>query len=328
MKPTFHHRAVNDRFEDPCVFARMLRERRAFLFDAGELGRLAAGDLQKITDVFVTHTHVDHFIGFDTLLRALLLRPIPLRVYGPENIIGCVEGKLSGYTWNVIDQYPLAIEVYAVGQHLVQHAEFTAGRRFRREDREPRPFDGIVLQDPPFTVKAARLTHGTPCLGFALEEDYHLNINKAALKRIGLPVGPWLGDLKKLIRRKAGPETLLRVGDREFRLSELMHIAEITPGQKISYITDVSPEECNIGKIIELVRGADTLYCEAYFLDRDRARAAERNHLTAGMAGSIARKAGVKRLVVIHCSRKYRSAPDETEKEAMDAFRGIPPVRE
>jgi len=323
MKPTFHHRPVNDRFEDPCVFARMLRERRAFLFDAGDISRLDAGDLHKITDVFVTHTHIDHFIGFDILLRSLLRRAVPLRVYGPENIISGVEGKLGGYTWNVIEQYPLAIEVFAISGHEVQHAKFSAGNRFRRIDRESRPFDGVVLKDPPYTVKAAHLTHGTPCLGFALEEDFHINIDKAALKSLGLPVGPWLSDLKKMVRQEAEPGAPLAVGGRAFRLSELLHIVEISRGQKVSYVTDVSPEDSNIGKVIELVRDSDTLYCEAYFLDRDRNRAVERNHLTAKMAGMIARKAGVKNLVVIHCSQKYRSEPGEIEQEAMDEFRGI-----
>ncbi len=83
MKPTFIHSLVNGPFEDPSLFVRIMREKRAFLFDIGNISRLGPGDLQKITDVFVTHTHIDHFIGFDILVRALLRREIPLRVYGP-----------------------------------------------------------------------------------------------------------------------------------------------------------------------------------------------------------------------------------------------------
>ena len=87
MKPTFHHRAINSPFDDPCVYVRALREKRALLFDLGHTNRLKPADIQKITDVFVTHTHIDHFIGFDTLLRALLRRETPLRIFGPPNII-------------------------------------------------------------------------------------------------------------------------------------------------------------------------------------------------------------------------------------------------
>ncbi|TAN40048.1 MAG: ribonuclease Z [Nitrospirae bacterium] len=322
MKPTFHHRPVNGLFGDPGVFVRMLRERRAFLFDAGDISRLDAGDLNKITDLFVTHTHIDHFIGFDTVLRALLRRAAPLRVYGPQNIIDCVEGKLRGYTWNLIEQYPLRIEVFAVDGDELRQAGFHAATRFRRIDREPRPFHGVVLEEPPYRVRVALLDHGTPCLGFSLEEDYHINIDKAALNDLGLPVGSWLADLKTMIRQKAGPDARLKAGARELRLADLIHIAGITDGQKISYITDISPDDRNSAEVIGLVKGSDTLYCEAYFLDEDRELSRERHHLTARLAGSLARKAGVRSLVVMHASPRYLERPEAIEKEAIEAFRG------
>ena len=82
-------------------------------------------------------------------------------------------------------------------------------------------------------------------------------------------------------------------------------------------ITDVEAVEfslVNIKKIIDFVKDSDTLYCEAYFLEKDRERAVERHHLTAKTAGRIAREAGVKNLVVMHFSPKYREFPDEPEE--------------
>lgn len=300
----------------------MLRERRAFLFDAGHIDRLSSGDLLKITDVFVTHLHIDHFIGFDTLLRALLRREIPLRVYGPENIIEAVEGKLKGYSWNLIEEYPIKIEVFGISYEEIRHASFHAENSFKRIDRGVRVFDGIALREPPFTVKAITLSHGIRCLGFLLEEDFHINIDKAALSTLGLPVGPWLSDFKRMIRDKVDPDTKLTVENRELRFSDLIHIANVTEGQKISYITDISPEEENITKVIELVRGSDTLYCEAYFLHEDIERAFERHHLTAKIAGEIARKAEVKNLILMHFSPKYRHKIEKIETEAMREFSG------
>ena len=75
---------------------------------------LSQGDIQKLTDVFVTHMHIDHFIGFDLILRSLLRRERPLRVFGPPGITGCVEGKLAGYSWNLIHEYPKALIHYLV----------------------------------------------------------------------------------------------------------------------------------------------------------------------------------------------------------------------
>ncbi|MEJ2181904.1 MAG: ribonuclease Z [Nitrospirota bacterium] len=322
MKPSFHHRLVNGPFEDPCLYVRFLRERRAFLFDAGNLGRLGQADLLKLSDVFISHTHIDHFIGFDTVLRALLRREAPLRVFGPRNLIECVEGKLRGYTWNLVEQYPLVIEAFAIEDGSVRASRFSARARFRREDRGERPFDGSLLREESFRVRAAVLEHDTDSVAYALEEDIHINIDKAALEEMGLPVGPWLSELKALIRRGAGDDTKLEVAGRPWRLADLRRAVLITEGQKISFTTDASPTGDNLARIESLVAGSHVLYCEAYFLDEDRGRARERHHLTAAMAGRLAREAGVKTLVPIHFSPKYRNAPRLPRDEALEAFAG------
>lgn len=321
MKPTFIHRLINSPFEDPSLFVRIIRERRALLFDIGSIDKLKPGDLQKISDVFVTHTHIDHFIGFDTLLRALLRREEPLRVYGPSNITDCIEGKLRGYTWNLIKEYPLKIEVFCLKGDKIIASSFHAENCFERKEDGVFDFDGTLLREPLFRVQAIELDHQVPCLAFVLEEELHININKAALKERGLPVGPWLSELKRAIREYKSGETAFMVSNRVYTLQELRDIATIKKGQKISYVTDVSLNNENIEKIIELVRDSDTFYCEAYFLEKDRERALERFHLTAKTAGRIAREADVRNLVVMHFSPKYRKQPDTPEGEALREFK-------
>src|SRR4030043_647395 len=147
MKPTFIHSLVNPPFEDPSLYVRIMREKRAFLFDIGTISSLKPGDLQKITDVFVTHTHIDHFIGFDLLIRALLRRELPLRVYGPANIADCVEGKLNGYTWNLIREYPLKIEVFSVDGDTIAASRFDAENGFARIENGTRHFSGVLLKE-------------------------------------------------------------------------------------------------------------------------------------------------------------------------------------
>jgi ribonuclease Z len=320
MKPTFIHSLVNPPFEDPSLYVRIMREKRAFLFDIGTISRLDPGDLQKITDVFVTHTHLDHFIGFDLLIRALLRRELPLRVYGPSNVADCVEGKLKGYAWNLITEYPLKIEVFRVDGDTIVSSRFDAEKGFARIEGDTRHFSGVLLKEPLFTVKAIQLKHDIPCLAFSAEEEFHINIDKASLKKEGLTVGRWLADLKKAIREQHSAETEFIVDDRKFTLKELRGTAKITRGQKIAYVTDVSPDDENIRKIIEFVRGVDTFYCEAYFMDKDHERAFNRFHLTAKITGRIAREAEVKRLVVMHFSPKYRNGTDSPEEEAMAEF--------
>ena len=321
MKPTFLHGLVNGPFEDPALFVRISREKRAFLFDIGDVSRLGPGDLQKITHVFVSHTHIDHFIGFDTLVRALLRREAPLRVYGPSGITDCVEGKLKGYAWNLIKEYPLSIQVLCVDQDRITSSSFCAEDSFQRKENYEAAFSGILLKESLLTVKAVQLEHQIPCLAFSVEEEFHINIDKALLNERGLPVGPWLSEFKKAIREQKPGGTGFLISDETYTLEELHDIAKITKGQKISYVTDVSLTEENIKKIIEFVRDSDAFYCEAYFLDKDSDRALRRFHLTAKTAGKIAREAGTKHLVAMHFSPRYRDHAEMPADEAMDEFR-------
>ena len=324
MKPTFIHNLVNSPFEDPTLFVRIIREKRAFLFDIGNISKLQPGDLQKITDIFITHTHIDHFIGFDTLVRAILRRDTPLRVYGPPNITDCIEGKLRGYTWNLIKEYPIKIDVCCVNDNKKIISSFHAGNNFQQTDKSISTFNGILLKEPLFTIRAIQLDHQIPCLAFSIDEEFHINIDKASLKSKGLPVGPWLADLKKAIRLRRPGNTQFVVSQNRYTLKELRDVATITKGQKISYVTDISMNDSNIKKIIEFVRNSDTLYCEAYFLEEDRERALERFHLTAKITGMIAREAQVKQLIAMHFSPKYRNYRETPEDEAMKEFSSSP----
>lgn len=329
MKPSFHATPVNGPFEDPCVYVRIMREKRSLLFDLGHIGRLEQGNLLKVSDIFVTHTHMDHFMGFDMALRAMLRRDLPLRIFGPENIIECIEGRLKGYTWNLIKDYPLKIEVFGIKENSISHASFYAENAFERGDIVEYYFDGLIFKEPFFKIKGLVLSHQIPVISYSLEEEFHININKVVLTDMGLPVGPWLSDFKKALREHMAEDRSLdteirtfEINKKYYSLDELKHIASITKGQKISYVMDTSPVEENIEKIIQFVKGSDILFCEAYFLQRDIERAIERHHLTAAIAGRIAKEAGVGNLTIMHFSPKYRHSEYELYREAMSAFKG------
>lgn len=322
MKPSFHTRLLNGHFEDPGLYLRLLREGRALLFDLGFTTSLSVRDILKISGIFVSHTHLDHFIGFDNILRLYLKRETPLKLYGPHGFIDRIEGKLRGYTWNLVGDYPLVIDVSEVDGETINRVVFRAEDSFKRKELGTKSFNGILIKDSFFKVSTVVLDHQIPCLAFSLEEDYHINIDKAKLNKLNLPVGPWLGELKIAIREKRS-DSIFRIEDKTLTFSELRDIANITEGQKISYVVDALGSKENIKKIVDLVKGSDVLYIEAYFLDKDRDRARERFHLTAKEAGRIAREAGVKRLVPLHFSPKYTDIPDELILEAEEEFKKI-----
>jgi len=330
MASSFRAFLVNDLFGDPALYVSLPWERRALLFDLGDITALSAGRLLKITDVFVSHAHVDHFVGFDHLLRVLLGRPKGLRMYGPPGFIGHVEGKLRGYTWNLVEGYTLVLEVHEVYPDRIVAARFACPEGFlRRDDPTARAFDGVVLEEPQFRVQATHLDHRIPCLGFALEETVHLNVDKASLDALGLPVGPWLMDLKRAIRTGAPEDHPIRIAwsedgkrvERTLPLGDLRRdVVRVSPGQKLAYVTDAANSRENTEKITKLVQGADTFSCEAAYPERDHDRAAARFHLTAAQAGRLAAEAHTRRLVVFHFSPKYRDCPGDLLDEAMAAF--------
>ena len=135
MPRHFDPALVNDPFDDPGLYVDLAFERRALLFDLGDIGRLTPRKLLRISDVFVTHRHMDHFAGFDQLLRRLLGRDKILNLYGPAGMIDAVGHKLAAYTWNLIGGYDgnlrcRVMEIEEAGR--VSSAEFCGRGRFEK----------------------------------------------------------------------------------------------------------------------------------------------------------------------------------------------------
>lgn len=335
MTNLFQPRLLNEVFGDPGLFVRLRWERRALLLDLGDLAAQPPADLLKVTDIFVSHTHVDHFIGFDHLLRIVLGRDQTIRLFGPPGLISNVGGKLSGYIWNLVEGYTLAFDVHEVSSDKITAARFSCGARFERIDLPPpSPFTGVLIDDPLFRVEAVHLDHKIPCLAFALAEVQRINIDPERLECLGFSTGPWLTEFKRLVRAGAPDDTIVRApcGDetgeafQELLLGDLRDkIVTITSGQRLVYVTDTLYSDENRQKIVALAHDADILFCEAMYLEQDRDYATERHHLTARQAGLLAREANVKELVVFHFSQRYQERPEALYHEAAEAFGG--PVR-
>jgi ribonuclease Z len=142
------------------------------------------------------------------------------------------------------------------------------------------------------------------------------------LRRLGLPVGPWLREAKRAVRQGASDHRQVSVHDGLARsLGDLkQHALRTARGQKIAYVVDLAYDERNIKNVVALARDADLLFIEAPFLDVDADIAAERRHLTAHQAGHIAKQARVGRLIPFHFSARYRDRAEELTREAEEAF--------
>lgn len=319
MRPGFLPELVNDPFGDPALFVDLMFEGRALLFDLGDLRALAPRKILRVTDIFVSHCHMDHFMGFDWFLRICLGRDRGVRLYGPPGFLDQVEAKLRAYTWNLVHRYEndFSLTVHELTpEGSMRRARFRVQQAFRREDMEPTPCDkGVLLAEPGFRVRTAFLDHGIPCLGYALEEERHVNIWKNRLAERGLPVGPWLKGLKAAVLDGLPVDTPIATPAGARALGELMDCVQITPGLKIAYVTDVVYHADNATRIVELARDADWLFIETVFLDELADRAAEKKHLTAAQAGRLAKAAGAKNVVPFHFSPINRGREGELRQE-------------
>lgn len=330
MRPRFLPSLVNDRFGDPAVFVDFLLERRAVLLDLGDIAALPARSVLRLTDVFVSHAHMDHFVGFDRLLRLLVGRDKRLRLYGPPGFIERVEAKLAAYTWNLAGRFrtDLVFLVAEVrGDGTASRARFRLKSGFAREPVASLALaGGLLVDEPSLSVRYAELDHQTPCLAFAVSEPEHVNIWPNRLDDLGLAVGPWLSVLKAAIFRRLPDDTPIEVrgaGEASLPLGLLREkLVSITPGQNIAYVTDAAYSAANRDAIVDLARAADVLFIEAVFPQADAEFAADRAHLTATQAGELARVAGAARVEPFHFSPRYAGQEGRILAEVEAAFRG------
>jgi len=335
MSRHFDPALINDPFGDPGLYIDLVFERRALLFDLGDLSPLPPRKLLRVSDVFITHRHMDHFAGFDQLLRLLLGRQKSIGIYGPPGLVDAVEHKLKAYSWNLIESYEGNLVFRVTETDLAGRlcsAAFSSRMRFARSEAKSGQSDeGLLVQEPGLQIRGAMLDHGEAVLAFALEERAHINVWRNKVEAMGLAVGPWLRAFKEAVLSARADGALIDVAWRDpakdspasLPLGLLKkEIMKITAGRKIAYVVDCSYTDANVEKIVWLAKNADILFIETTFLDADSALAKARRHLTARQAGTIARLAGVKRIVTLHHSPRYKDGGDRLTEEAHEAFAG------
>ncbi|HET9645966.1 MAG TPA: MBL fold metallo-hydrolase [Burkholderiaceae bacterium] len=332
----FVPRLVNDVFGDPGLFVDLRDQRRALLFDLGDISSMRPGELLRLSDVFVSHTHMDHFAGFDRLLAVVLGRKTGLSIYGGPEFVAQVEHKLRAYTWNVVHRYEVelvlrVVEVNPDGEG--RRCDFRSHTGFAREHDERFQWASDVLVDEPlFRVRPRFVDHEMPCLAFALEEKARLRVVPERLAELGVTTGSWLRELKAAVLEGAPGDTMLDLKwrDREGEhtmgrsVEELKKLVlDVVPGRRIGYVTDLRYTEANVRALEELLCDVDQLFIESVFLEEDKAHAERKNHLTARQAGDIARRVRAKEITPFHHSPRYEGRAEDLAHEARAAWCGI-----
>jgi ribonuclease Z len=338
MRQLFHPSLVNGAFGDPALYVDFADERRALLFDLGDLAPLPPRKLLRVSHVFVSHAHMDHFSGFDHLLRVVLGRKGLVVLFGGPGFVAQVEHKLRAYTWNVVQRYEVELVIDAREIDLQgrgQRARFSSRAGFAREACVSFELhDDVLHEELTFRVRGRFVDHGTPCLAFAVEEKAHVRVAKDRLAALGVSTGAWLRELKHAVLTGAPAATPIplrwrdRLGAHEMTRSvgELRDVVlDVAPGQRVGYATDLCFSETNVRTLVALLAGVDRLFIESVFLDEDADHAKRKNHLTARQAGEIARRVGARAVVPFHFSPRYEGRPAALIAEVQAAWAGVPP---
>jgi ribonuclease Z len=155
----------------PALLVRRGAER--ILIDCGEGTQrqlLQAGGLSDITDVFITHLHVDHWLGLPGMLQTFSLRDRerPLTIHGPDGL-----DELMRSMRRVYGRLTFPVEV----------VELEAGDAVRRDDLE---------------IQAINVRHRVLAYGYVLAEDARPGRFDAELaESLGVTPGPDFGRLQR-----------------------------------------------------------------------------------------------------------------------------------
>jgi ribonuclease Z len=315
---------VNGVFGDPLLHVRLRHRRRSLLFDLGEGARLPARVAHQVSDVFITHTHIDHIAGFVWLLRSRIGETTLCRLYGPPGLAENVDGLMRGILWDRVGERGPRFEVNELHGTRVLRYALRGGQPGAALLEERTVRDGVILDEPEFRVRAVTLEHISPVLAYALKPASTLNIRKDRLRARGLPPGPWLGELKRRVQEKEG-DTRIRLpdGTRDTARALANDLVFVTPGKTLIYATDFADSPENRARVVELARGAHTLFCESTFRQGDAGQAARTAHLTTRACAEIAEAAGVARLVPFHFSRRYEKDPASVYAEIVEEFPSV-----
>ncbi len=256
-----------------------------FLIDCGEGTQrqiLQSGiGFKRLSRILITHGHLDHILGLAGLLSTFM-------------------------RWETIDQ----MEIMGGKSSLERVYDLLYGVVLRGA-QPPMPINlkviepGVIFEADDFTVRAFPVHHRSPdSFGFLFEEKARRPFLPEKAEELRIPPGPWRRSLV------AGETVTLPDG----RVIEPdMVLGEERLGTRLAYVGDVG----DTSNLTEVVRDADALVIEATYLEEERSMAQAFAHLTAKAAAELAKRAGVKRLILNHVSRRYRDKDILQEAQAV-----------
>ena len=286
--------------EDICVVLKLDNYGSHFICDCGDAAALSVKDAQNAEAIFISHTHIDHFINFDTILRHQLGINKRVVICGPKGIASQVQSKINAYTWNLIEEGSVSYEI--------------------REVIDENTIEVYLLEPPIWELKFVKtiasnelyatkrfytefklLDHKIPSVAYLFKEVDTVKIN---IQESGFSGGKWVKELKDAFESQQEDKSI-EVEGKLFLAKELFHLLEVKKGHTFGMIMDHAASEENHHKIKETFTGVDLVFIESYYLNEDKEAADQNYHSYAQASGTIMKESKVKKAIPVHFSRKY-----------------------
>ncbi len=256
----------------------------SFLIDCGEGTQMQFSKYKikrsKINHIFISHLHGDHYFGLIGLLTSM---------------------SLLNRTQDLHLHAPPPLE-----QLIKLHLDFASTQLCYTLHFHALENEALIVDGNKMTVECFKVKHRIDCWGFLFRQKK--NPRKLDAERAKIYEIP-----------AAFYENLQRGEDYVTKKGTIVPNEEVTTaaskGKSYAYCADTIFDE----SLAEKVKDVDMLYHETTYLKDLHERAAARFHSTTVQAGTIAKKANVKKLLIGHFSSKYE-ALDEFLNETVEVF--------
>ncbi|NQW36155.1 MAG: ribonuclease Z [Flavobacteriales bacterium] len=261
-----------------------------FLIDCGEGTQVQLRKhkvkFSKISRIFISHLHGDHYFGLVGLISTFSLyqRQTELHIYGPKGI-------------KEITELQLKLGKSFLSYDLVFH-ELGSKK------------SELIFESDKVSVFTIPLNHRVYTNGYLFKEK--IGERKLNMAAVGKIKDIDTCDYQNL---KNGKDFILENGT---VIKNEKLTSNPPPPKSYAFCSDTS----FYPKIVPLIKDVDLLYHESTFLESDAKLATKTKHSTASEASTIAQQAQVNQLILGHFSSRYT---DESLflKEALNQFENV-----
>ncbi len=309
----FHTEVKSEVSEDICIIIKPENHSWNYICECGDARKLTVKEVQNTNAVFISHTHIDHFVNFDAIIRHQIGIQRRVVIVGPEGIANQVQAKLKSYTWNLIEKGAIVYEV-----REVINVNETKVYEIEPPIWELKPLSGmsgnVVFQESTFDVSWVALDHKIPTLAFRFQEKDTVKID---IQASGFRGGKWVQELKKAFEQGL-EEEIISIEGQDFAAKSLFHLLHVKEGDSVGVIMDHAAHASNHAKIKAHFEACQKVYIECFYKAEDQAQAEANFHSYSKMSGKVMQEAKVMEAIPVHFSRKYNQDQIEELVEEFD----------